>query len=222
MKKQKIFFIIADILLITLSIWLAFVLRFDGNIPRQFYLSLQKTIILALVFHIFIFCYLGLYSFSWSYVSTRELISLFIASSFSFLFLTSFLFLLDNFSGFPRSTLFTAYFLVLLSTGGLRLAKRIYLQVFKENKKDGERILIIGAGDAGEQVLRNINGSSLTPYFPVGFIDDDPSKKGNYIHGIKVFGGIEDMGEIIQVNNISGTMIAFPSADASIIKKAVG
>lgn len=222
MKKQKILFLAADILLIAFSVWLAFLLRFDGNIPPEFYFTIKKTTVLTLIFSIPIFYFLNLYSFSWSYVSAKELVYLLAASVFSFLLSAGYLLLSNSLSGFPRSTLFIAYFLIFIFAGGTRFSKRIYFQLFKKKERGKERILIIGAGDAGEQVLRNIQNFSSTPYFPVGFIDDDPSKKGNYIHGIKVFGGIDDMGKIIIANNINGTMIAFPSAATPIIKKAVG
>ncbi len=179
---RMIFFIFSDIVFIAFSVYLAFLLRFDGNIPSQYYLAIQRFIILALIFSLPIFDFLRLYSFSWSYVSTQELISLFKGITLGFLFLGITLYISKDFpffSGFPRSTLFVSYFLTFLFCGGIRFAKRIYLEIFegKTNKEEKERTLIVGAGDAGEQILRSISVSKTSPYLPVGFADDNPAKK---------------------------------------------
>jgi len=222
---RTLFFIAADIILIILAIWLAFLLRFDGLIPSVFDSALKITLVLAIVFHIPIFYFFGLYSFSWSYVSTRELISLFFGTTFSFLFLTTAIFLsrdFASFKGFPRSTLFIGYILVILFAAGIRFSKRIYLHFLSgKNVKERQRILIIGAGDAGEQILRSIQGSLETPYLPVGFIDDNSAKKGSFIHGIKVVGGIDDIGQIVKEQQVQGMIVAFPSASDEMVKKAV-
>jgi len=217
MKRQTIIFLLTDILFTALSVKLAFILRFDGAVPSQFIPALQNTAFLAVILNVAIFYYLRLYSFSWSYASARELVYLVFAnfSACAFLFVLNIMFL-----GSPKSVLFIAYFLIILSTGGVRFAKRIYL-LFRENGTKGKKTLIIGAGDAGEQVLRNIQRSASSIYHPVGFIDDDPSKKGGFIHGVKVLGNIEEIPEKIALHNVNTTMIAFPSADISTIKKAV-
>ena len=217
MKKQKLIFIFADIIFIIIAVFLAFVLRFEGYIPQAFVFSMLKTAVFAILFSIPIYLFLGLYSFSWPYVGTRELVSLFTANIFSFAFSATWFFLTDNFSGFPRSALVISYLLIILFTGGIRISKRIYLQAFSI-RNGGERVFIIGAGDAGEQVLRNISGSS---YSPEGFIDDDISKRGSYIHGVKVLGGIEDIPFLSSKYDVKSVIIAVPSAADHIIKKAV-
>ena len=193
---RTIFFIIGDILLISFSVWLAFLLRFEGKIPSEQIMHLKNLIFLALVFSLPIFYFFKLYSFTWVYVSTEELISLSKATLLSFL-LSSVIFLifrdLPQFSVFPRSTLFISYFLIFFFSGGIRFSKRIYLQIFQKGLKKEEKAktLIVGAGDAGEQILRSIQASSKNPYLPVGFVDDNPIKQGVPIHGIKVLGKIK-------------------------------
>ncbi|KPJ55298.1 hypothetical protein AMJ47_00255 [Parcubacteria bacterium DG_72] len=221
---RTLFFISADVLLIILAVYLSFLLRFDGAIPGEFISAFEITAILALVFHIPIFYFFGLYSFSWSYISTREIISLFFSTTFSFLFLGTAIFLSRDFSsfiGFPRSTLFISYVLVLFFTSAIRFSKKVYLQLLKtKDFVEREKVLIVGAGDAGEQIARSIQ-SSKSPYLPVGFIDDSPVKKASFIHGIKVLGGIEDMVQIVDKYKPSGIIVAFPSARKEVVKKAV-
>jgi FlaA1/EpsC-like NDP-sugar epimerase len=79
----------------------------------------------------------------------------------------------------------------------------------------------VGAGDAGEQILRSILSSNKTPYFPVGFVDDNPIKKGVIIHGLKVLGRVGDIAEIARVHNVDQLIIALPSVDSRKIKEAV-
>ena len=219
------FFLVADIILISASVAFAFLLRFEGNIPKQHFLNILGFIPLALVFCIPIFYFFKLYSFSWTYVSTQELIALAKAIIISFSFLTASLFILRGetvFLGFPRSTIFVTSFLVFIFCGGIRFAKRIYLQIFPRIKKEEkERTLIVGAGDAGEQILRNILSSRESIYFPVGFIDDNSAKQGVLIHGLKVLGKIKDIPEIVRDQNIEAMIIALPSAGAGVIKRAV-
>jgi len=222
MRKSIILLLLADILLIAVSFWLAFVLRFDGAIPQEYLPRLFRTVFWGAIFLVPIYYYLGLYSFSWSYISTRDLISLFTAAFFSFLFLTGYLFLAGRLEGFPRSVLFMAFVLVIFFTGGIRFSRKFLLNILEKNSSGKENILIIGAGDAGEQVLRNIQGSGQScSYVPKGFIDDNPAKHGNFIHGIKVLGPVEEIKNIALRLRITGVIIAVPSAADTLIKKAV-
>ncbi len=212
-KFRKILFLIADIFLICLAIYFAFLLRFEGTIPSQYFSNIWGIIILALVILLPIFNFLKLYSFSWAYVSTEELISLFKAVTLSFLFLAASLFILREnpiFVGFPRSILFVSYFLVFLFCGSIRFSKRIYLRLFpKRGKEKKERTLIVGAGNAGEQILRSISSSSFTAYLPIGFVDDDPRKQKISIHGLKVLGKIKDIPTVVKSHQI-GSLIKLP------------
>lgn len=218
------FFLIADAILISLSAYLAFIVRFEGQIPNQYSLNILGVILLSLIITIPIFYFSKLYYFTWSYVSTDELISLIKATGLSFLILTASFFILREhpiFTGFPRSTLFISYFFIFIFCGGLRFSKRIYLQIFSKGKEEKERTLIIGAGDAGEQILRSILASKSRFFSPIGFVDDNPAKQGIFIHGLKVLGKIEDIPKIVKNNQVKGMIIAMPSAGALFIKKAV-
>ncbi len=226
---RNIFFIIADVILIAVSVWLAFLIRFDGFIPAQYMPFILRMTGLAVIFAVPVFYFQGLYSFSWAYVSTSELISLFRSVTTSFLLL-GLVILLSNFasghfpylSGFPRSTIFLSYFLVLIFCGALRLSKRIYLYILGSSRMaTKERTLIVGAGDAGEQILRSILSSQNTSYFPVGFIDDSPIKQKVRIHGLEVLGRISDIPNIARREQIKQLIIALPAAGHKIIKEAV-
>jgi len=225
MPRRKFLFLLADIILISLSVYLAFLVRFEGEIPNQYFLNIWGVIFLALIITIPIFYFLKLYYFDWAYVSTEELIALFKGTFLSFLLLTASFFVLRDlaiFTGFPRSTLFIAYFFIFFLCGGIRFFKRLYFQIFpKREKEEKERTLIVGAGDAGEQILRSILTSKISPYLPVGFIDDNLAKQGALIHGVKVLGKISDIPRLVQEKKIEGLIVALPSVGSRIIREAV-
>ncbi len=226
-KKRMLFFMISDTVSVSLAVFLAFYLRFEGQIPSQYFNGMIGGIIfLALVFLAPVFYFSKLYSFTWAYVSTQEIISLFKAVSVSFLSLGATLFILRDysvFSGFPRSILLISYSLVFLFCGGIRFSKRIYLHLFNKSSESaaGRKTLIVGAGDAGEQILRGILAFSGSPYLPIGFIDDNPMKQGVAIHGLKVLGKIDDLVRVAKSEEVEEIIIALPSEGSRIIKKAV-
>jgi FlaA1/EpsC-like NDP-sugar epimerase len=224
--SRTIFFLFTDVVIIIFSIFAAFWLRFDGAVPVQYFPFVYKMIILAVIFIIPTFYLHKLYSFSWSYVSTNEAVSLFSATTISFGFLSIALFIshyFPHFINFPRSTIFISYILVFILCGALRFSKRVYSRFFgvKELSKK-ERTLIVGAGDAGEQMLRSIIFIGNSPYNPCGFLDDNPIKKGVTIHGLKVLGKISDIPDVVKRYNIKQLIIALPSVSGKKIKEAVG
>ncbi|MCK5044596.1 polysaccharide biosynthesis protein [Candidatus Parcubacteria bacterium] len=223
-QTRTMFFIFWDVLLISFSVWLAFFLRFEGEIPLQYWEgAIQATVALALIFCLPIFHFSRLYSFTWAYVSAQELISLIKALTLAFLGIVASFFLLQNhtiFFSYPRSVFLISYFLIFIFSGGIRFSKRIYMQIFKIKEMGSEETLIIGAGDAGEQILRSIQ-SSESPYFPIGFVDDNRFKQGSIIHGVKVLGRIEEIPKIVDDYQVKNLLIALPSVDSQTIKKTV-
>lgn len=222
---KLVFFVLFDSFLIAVSAVLAFVVRFEGVVPERYYLNILGIILLALIINPLVFYFFRLYHFTWSYVSTKELVQLVKGVSLSFLLLTGLFFILRDviiFSGFPRSTLFITYFFIFVLCGGLRFAKRIYLaSLYGGNLTGRERTLIVGAGDTGEQILRSILSSVDSPYFPVGFLDDSPSRQNISIHGVKVLGKISDMTEIIKKKKISQLIVALSSSGSKSVKDTV-
>lgn len=222
--KRTVFFLLCDIILISLSCWLGFLLRFDGSIPDKYSLMIQGFTILSTIVILLLFFIEKLYLISWSFVSINELIKVIRAVFISFSIIGAVLFALRNsfiFEGFPRSIIFISAFLVLAFTAGLRFAKRIYLHGFKRFSKNTKPVLIVGAGDAGEQLARSMINTPGIEYSPIGFIDNSPAKKGISIHGIKVLGKHKDLPKIIQKYNIQEVIIAMPSASRKVIQETV-
>ncbi len=222
--NRLLFFVAADVVFILLAVWLSFFLRFDYNVPSQYFASIWRLFALSVFFIVPIFYLQGLYTFSWSFVSTKELLSLFKALTLSFAAMGVVIFLAGDFKifmGFPRSVLLISYFLIFLFAGGIRLSKKISFSVFDGSKVGRERTLIVGAGDTGEQILRNILSSAGHPYFPVGFVDDSKIKQNVTIHGVKVLGKISQIPQIVKDNQISQLIIALPQIASKAVKESV-
>ncbi len=220
-----LFFMASDALLVSLSVWCAFFIRFDGIIPAAMVPFVGKIILLELLFVIPIFYLQNLYFFSWAYVSANEAISLVKSITVAFFFVTvtvSIAKYFPEFYQFPRSTIFISYLLVLLFCGGLRFAKRIWRYGHAmQGVSHKERTLIVGAGDAGEQIVRNIFSAASAAYYPVGFVDDNAIKQGVKIHGLQVLGKIADIPNIVQEHEIRQIIVALPSANNKVIRAAV-
>lgn len=222
---RLVIFVTADAVLISFSVLIAFLVRFEGRIPALYFLNIPGIITLALFITIPVFYFFKLYHFNWRYVGATELISLIKGTSLSFLLLILAFFILRDqpfFSGFPRSTLFITYFFIFVFTAAIRFIHRIYLKApFLRSQGGRERTLIIGAGDAGELLLRNILSLKDSPYEVLGFVDDAPSREGILIHGLKVLGKIKDIPKIVKEKKIDGLIVAMPSVDVKMIKVAV-
>ncbi|HEB13499.1 MAG TPA: polysaccharide biosynthesis protein, partial [candidate division CPR3 bacterium] len=222
---RTLFFIIGDIVLIAFAVLFAFLLRFDGNIPSGYFDGTIQWVFLSTLFVIIpVFYFLKLYRLSWIYVSTKEVFALLKAVTISFGILGISIFILraiDVVPGFPRSVFLILFILVFIFTGGFRLAKRMYLQIVSGRSiNKGIRIIIVGAGDAGEQLVRSIIDGK-TEYNPVCFVDDSTVKQGQVIHGVRVAGSIADIPKIVAANDIKEMVIALPSAGSKLIKTAV-
>jgi len=228
---RTLFFVAADIFLLMIVCWLAFLLRFDGKIPQNNINNLKFFLLLIPVFTVIPLYFQKIYRLNWTYVSLRDLISLFWGLTLGFALLGILVLLfhqpqsfgtIRGFMGFPRSTIFIAYILSFIFLGGLRISKRIFLQ-FKSGRVSGKNLLIVGAGDAGEQILRSIllNGRRKSLYSPVGFVDDSSQKRGTLIHGFPVLGNLDEIGDIIKKYSVEEMIVALPSASSPSIKKAV-
>ncbi|HEY4509638.1 MAG TPA: nucleoside-diphosphate sugar epimerase/dehydratase [Candidatus Paceibacterota bacterium] len=226
-KTRFAFFLIADILSIGAALLLAFLIRFEGEIPEQ-YLGGGFQAALALVFFatIPVFLFFRLYLFTWAYVSIGDLLLLARALFISALLTGTIFFILREepfFVGFPRSVFLLTYLLLFMFCGGLRFSKRVYLQwiVASKNREQKERTLIVGARDEGEELLRSILQSQKSKYLPVGFVDANSSRVGATIHGVRVLGTIDDMVRIAQEHEVQTVIIALPARNSKEIRMAV-
>jgi len=227
--KRRLFFFTADIIFVSFSIYASLWLRYNGVLPPESTQPILYYILLALIIKLSFLITFNLYDFSWQFVSMEELVKLFKALSIGSLFLGMALFFLRVYKPFivfpfPRSTLLIDYIISLFLIGSLRISKRLVLEGIKspfKTKEEKVRVLIYGAGGAGEQITRDMQRNKNSNYLPIGFVDDSPAKQGIIIHGIKVLGQRKDIQNICKNNKIDELLIALPSAHSREIKEII-
>jgi FlaA1/EpsC-like NDP-sugar epimerase len=175
----------------------------------------------------------------WRYTSISDLFNIIKAATFSSLLIVSIIVFRTRFVGYPRSVFIIDWCLTVLLISGFRLTIRLYFEVVKEQKTwdivsrtlfgslrkkslDWKNLLIIGAGDCGEKIYREIRDNTLLRYNVVGFLDDDQAKRGMKIHAIPVVGQIEEINDIARRLSADEALIAIPSANSQQMRRIVG
>jgi len=225
--KRRVFFFVSDAIFISFSIYASFWLRYNGVFPENSTQTLLLYILLALIIKLSFLIFYNLYDISWRFVSMEDLIKIFKALSIATIFLGMTMFFLRVYTQFkalpfPRSTLLVDYLISFFLIASLRISKRAILEGIKSTFKSKEgktKVLIYGAGGAGEQIVREMLRKKNSNYFPVGFVDDSPTKQGIIIHGIKVLGQRKDIQNICKNNQVDELLIALPSAHSREIKE---
>jgi FlaA1/EpsC-like NDP-sugar epimerase len=198
--------LIANVLAVALRFdfdWSAFRVRNYRNVE----LALLDLLLTPTIFYLS-----GLYQGYWKYAGLDDLIRLVraIATRTAALIV---LFYALGFTGLSRAVLIIDTVLLLMLAGWVRLAPRFRFEFFSSRRRaSGARTLIIGAGDTGESLLRELRKSPHPEYNPVGFIDDDPDKAGVKIHGVPVLGGTAGLERVISEYGVREVIIAIPGA----------
>lgn len=229
---------IADILVILFSLYMSYQIRFDFKISTTFWNQFIWMIPSLLLFKISTFVYFDLYRGMWRYTSLNDLINIIKASVVSSLLLGGWVFFRTHFINVPRSVFLIDLSLTLLFISGLRVLTRIsferlnehsnfkefftsFIQSFKKNSTSAKKLLIIGAGDCGEKLYREIRNNSSLKLKVVGFLDDDPVKVGRKLHGVLVVDQVENLESVVRGYGVEQIIISIPSAKASRMRHIV-
>lgn len=217
--KRTIFFLLFDVFSIIVSLYLSFQLRFDFNPTPVELWQFLISIPIFLAIKISSFVFFKVYKVIWRFVGLRDLLKILKANLTSTAILIFIIhFLQPTFlSGYPRSVAVIDFAIFTILTGGIRISKRVYLEAFTRRKKQTfspKLTLILGASSTGEAIARTILKSSPQEYELMGFVDNDKSKIGTYIHDVAVLGGLSDLQKLIQRLDIEALIIAIPSLPA--------
>jgi FlaA1/EpsC-like NDP-sugar epimerase len=194
--------LVLDSGLVMAAYLVAFLLRFEGQVPPSEWVNLKNTLPYIVPLKLILFAAFGLYRGMWRYTSLADLFNILKTTLISSAILALFILFTYQYKGFPRSVFILDWILTFIFISGIRLAVRLLLTA-KEGKlgslwriissrgkesrqRPAKRILIIGAGDTGEKMLREIKENPRVNYKVVGFLDDNPHKKGMRIHGVPV------------------------------------
>jgi FlaA1/EpsC-like NDP-sugar epimerase len=178
----------------------------------------------ALAIKIPTYFFFGLYRRLWIYASTGELRLITVAVTTASVLTSGVMAVLivtgNVYPGMPRSSLGIDWLISLILIGGSRFALRILAEQSTVSRSNGKtkRAIIIGAGDAGALVVRELQKSSQLNLIPVGFLDDDPAKQKHAIHGVTVIGKVNDLATAIDQHGIEEVIIAIPSAPGQLVR----
>lgn len=185
-SKRLTFFLICDFILFTLSIFLAYELRFSGFIPNIFYESLIKAWLVLTALKFAFFALFGIYKVAWRFVSLNEARKIFIALALSeCVFLGIFYLFDDFFNPFPRSVIGIDFVLSYLFIGGLRISKRMFIDFRRVRYEESTPCIVVGATSKALHLLKGAKEGSLGLY-PVAVIDERKSLIGTYCDKFKV------------------------------------
>ena len=212
MHKRRIAEVILDFILICVAYSMAYFLRFENQLLSSNLNLLKESLVWIILIKMSVFFISGLYRGVWKYISISDLFTMLkvvtLGSIISILFLT-FVF---RFKEYSRAVFFIDWLILLFLVTGSRLSFRILGEFFgRLSEKGANNILIFGAGDAGEAVIREIKRNKSLNYNPVGFIDDDPAKSGNRIQGVGVLGSRANIKTLVKKKGIKEIIVAVPS-----------
>ena len=207
--KRRIFEIFLDAVLISLSYYAAYVLLFGPIEETENWQLFIKTLPILIILKLFSFLAFGIYRGIWRYTTIGDLLNyakgVVVGSALSVLTILLFY----RFQHFSRAVFIIDAMILFIAIAGNRMTFRLFRQLLPYPvKQTGRRVLIYGAGDGGEMVLRELYNNPEWNYAPVGFLDDDPLKKGKVINGLRVFGGNGTLAEICRENSIEEILIA--------------
>jgi UDP-GlcNAc:undecaprenyl-phosphate GlcNAc-1-phosphate transferase len=207
--KRRIFEVLLDVVLIILAYYGSYALRFGSlsdNPARNIFL---RTVPVLVFIKMATFLLMGVYRGIWRYTSVDDLVvfaKAVILSSIASVLALLFAF---RFEGLSRAMFVLDAMLLFLMLAGSRMAFRLFRQVLPTPKVfEGRRVLIYGAGDGGELLLRELLNNRELHYQPVGFVDDDPKKKGKVIHGLRVYEGNGSLRSVCRQQRVDEVLIS--------------
>ena len=220
--KQKLksgLFVLSDITLLSISLFLAYYLRFDlSAIPKSFSDNVLMLLVVSVVLKIAVFIPFKLYKSLWRYAGMYELVSVFLASVITNGILFVYIAFVERLA--PRSIFVIAGMIDVFFIGGSRLVYRLYrrLVLGRVIKIDNlKRVLVFGAGDAGAMIAKEMELHPELKYKLIAFMDDSPDKIGRKVNGIPILGGVEDVSDIVDKKSIDEIILAIPSAKPAVI-----
>lgn len=222
-KVRVLFLIVLDIILINISLLLAYFLRFElsfGNIASEFTKEIPHLILIATITKIAAFYIFKLYNSLWKYAGIYELMNIIIASFLSNTFMLGYVFLTRT--PVPRSIFIITFFIDCFSIGALRLGYRVFRRIIRGEViliRNNKKILLIGAGDAGASLINEFHLHPELKSTPVAIIDDSRGKQGKKLNGVTVMGTRNDIVRVAQEKDIDEIVIAIPSASPKTINE---
>jgi FlaA1/EpsC-like NDP-sugar epimerase len=226
--RNSILVLATDVLVVAFSWYFSHLLRFNFDIPQPQFQTLIRLLPLMIGIKILAFLLFDLYQGMWRYTSLIDLFNIIKAGSLASAMVILIILFVHGFSGVSRAVFIIDWGLTFLLISGTRLAIRMlfwlgagdettslnwkrFIPLYERKTRTTKRLLIVGAGDYGEKIYREIRDNPRLGYRVVGFIDDDPEKTDLKIHGISVLGNTGDIQAIATRVKADEILIAISS-----------
>ncbi|MFU8826704.1 MAG: polysaccharide biosynthesis protein [Brevefilum sp.] len=229
-KIRNRYLLLGDIFLTLVSVLGSYLIRLEliAIFPTYQY-SLMWMLGAAVLIKPLVYYFFGIYRHVWRYASTRELVLIFSAVSTASMVLSGVmmgLFAAGTFFGFPRSVLIIDWLLSMALIGGVRFIFRVLAETATSVSDQSfipslrrKWVLVIGAGDAGAMVVREMLKNPQLNMKPIGFLDDDPTKVNSKIHGVPVLAPLDQIDQILNKHHVDEVVVAIPSASGQVVRK---
>jgi len=233
LRFRKPLIILAHIIAFAASLMLSFLLANNMQFRSRWLVGQYPLLLLFFVIiKLIVFGLFRQYRGWWRYVGISDLMGILQASLVSTVIIvalwygmlntTSVRRSLENLTKVPQGVFMADMFVTVLLLGGLRILIRLYYEEFRTVESGRlKRFLIVGAGNAGEALLREIHRMPVAEYEVIGFIDDEHAKQGISIHGIPVLGTVEQLSKVCKDRNIEEIAIAMPSASPAELRRVI-
>jgi FlaA1/EpsC-like NDP-sugar epimerase len=224
-NRHRLWQLAADAALIALAWWLAFWLRFDQGVKPPYHRLFVDTVLIVVAIKLLVFVLFGFYNRWWRYVSTQDMWGAARGVTVACAVADLVVYFAHPVKGFPlpRSVAVLDWLLLLAFIAGTRLIARSLIERpgAASLVARGKEVIVVGAGDAAQLVIREMLKTPALGYTPIGLIDDDPRKKNLRLHGIRVLGTTGDLRHILRDNSPDEVLIAIPSASGETRQRVV-
>jgi FlaA1/EpsC-like NDP-sugar epimerase len=217
--RRNIPLVVLDLVVVVVAYLGPLVLRFDGAVPPRYWQNFWTFIPVVGFLHLMANTFFGLYGQMWRYASVREARQVALSGVSAGLLVLAF----DAYLGgelriIPLSVVGMGAILALMGFGAIRFQTRLF--AFRRRTVDAERsrVLLVGAGDAGAMVVRDILRNDHLGLQPVAIVDDDPRKVGLTLNGIPVVGTRSSIPSLVEELQIDQVLLAIPSATSEVVR----
>ncbi|HKI92640.1 MAG TPA: nucleoside-diphosphate sugar epimerase/dehydratase [Gaiellaceae bacterium] len=222
--RHRLWQLLVDAGIVAVAWYLAFELRFDQGLPIYYSTLLRRTILLVVAIKLIVFVAFGFYNRWWRYVSVRDMWSAFRGVVVASLIADVTVYFASpvHTVRLPRSIAAMDLLLTLALVAGARLLARTVIERPGISVvARGKEVIVVGAGDAGRLIVQEMQRSRMLRYAPIGFVDDDPRKRGTRIMGVRVLGAIADLPGVLREHKPDEVLIAMPSVSGEVRRRIV-
>jgi FlaA1/EpsC-like NDP-sugar epimerase len=220
--RRDVPLVLLDAAVAVVAYLIPLVLRFEGSVPSYYWGNFWRFVPIVVLIYLLANRVFGLYGHMWRYASVEEARRVILATVLAGAVVIVLGELLGgDFRVLPLSVVVFGAFLALLGIGAIRFQSRLFAFRRRTEGQEGKRVLIVGAGDAGEMVLKDIIRNKGLGLRPVGIVDDDRRKLGRSLHGVRVLGARGDIPDLAARLGADQVILAIPSANGEMVRDVV-